>query len=150
MIENMSPRSGRVLREDDSYINVADLFPGVVSGKAIGSGTAGFSAGSDANSRKEVLITQEGNIKSALRLEVKNPSTESDLTIEIYEAINNVEYFVNWYTIPRKATRINGKTVEAHARLLPVLGCGKAIKIAVSNDQDIATAFNVDITIREV
>ncbi|HUM44323.1 MAG TPA: hypothetical protein PKI14_15370 [Fervidobacterium sp.] len=149
MIENMSPRSGRVLREDDSYINVADLFPGVVSGKAIGSGTAEFSAGS-ANSRREVVITPEGNIKTSLRLEVKNPSTESDLTIEIYETINDVEYFVNWYTIPRKATRTNGKTVEAHARLLPILGCGEAIKIAVSNDQAVITPFSVNVVIREV
>ena len=149
MIENMSPRSGRVLREDDSYINIADFFPGVVSGKIVGNDTAEFSAGS-ANTLKEIEIELSNNIKSALRLEVENPSTESDLTIEIYEVINDVEYFVNWYTIPRKATRTNGKTVEAHARLLPILGCGEAIKIAVSNDQAITTAFDVGITIREI
>lgn len=33
MIENMSPRSGRVLREDDSYINVADLAEESFGGK---------------------------------------------------------------------------------------------------------------------
>jgi len=33
MIESMSPRSGRVLREDDSYINVADLAEESLGGK---------------------------------------------------------------------------------------------------------------------
>ena len=33
MIENMSPCSGRVLREDDSYINVADLTEESFGGK---------------------------------------------------------------------------------------------------------------------
>ena len=98
MIKNMSPRSGRILREDDSYINVADLFPGVVSGKVVGTGTAQFTA-CDANTLKEVTITPEGNIKSTLRLEVDNPSTETDLTVEIYDG----DYFVDWFTIPKKA-----------------------------------------------
>jgi|GEM_PF-3481766 len=149
MIENMSPRSGRVLREDDSYINVADLFPGVVSGKAIGSGTAEFSAGS-ANTLKEIEIELSDNIKSALRLEVENPSSETDLTVEVYDTLGSKDYFVAWFTIPRKSTRTNGKEVQAHTRPLPPIGCRGKIKFAVSNDQAIATAFDVDITIREI
>ena len=148
MIENMSPRSGRVLREDDSYINVADLFPGVVSGKAIGSGTAEFTAGG-ANSLKEVVITPAGNVKNALRLEADNPSTETDLTVEIYDVISEKDYFVGWYTIPKKQTRSNGVTVQAHTRLLPPVGAGE-IKIVLSNDQAVTTAFDAAITIREV
>lgn len=145
MIENMSPRSGRVLREDDSYINVADLFPGVVSGKAVGTGTAQFTAGATANTLKEVVITLTGNIKSALRLEVDNPSTESDMTVEIYDN----DYFVDWFTIPKKATRGNGKSVQKHVRGLAMVGTGP-ITIAVSNDAAITTAFDVTVTIREV
>ena len=147
MIENMSPRSGRVLREDDSYINVADLFPGIVSGKVVGTGTAQFAV-CDANTLKEVTITSEGNIKSTLRLEVDNPSTESDLTVEIYNTIGENDYFVDWFTIPKKTTRANGLTVEAHTRLLPPLAGN--IKIAVSNDAAITTAFDATVTIREV
>lgn len=148
MIENMSPRSGRVLREDDSYINVADLFPGVVSGKVVGTGTAQFTTGATANTLQEVTITPEGNIKSALRLEVDNPSTESDMTVEVYNTIGEKDYFVDWFTIPKKSTRANGLTVEAHTRLLPPLAGN--IKIAVSNDAAITTAFDVAVTIREV
>jgi len=33
MIKSMSPRSGRVLREDDSYINIADLAEESLGGK---------------------------------------------------------------------------------------------------------------------
>jgi hypothetical protein len=149
MIENMSPRSGRVLREDDSYINIADFFPGVVSGKAIGSGTAEFSAGS-ANSLREVVITPEGNIKSALRLEVENPSSETDLTVEVYDTLGSKDYFVAWFTIPRKTTRANGKEVQAHTRQLPAVGCRGKIKVVLSNDQAITTGFTANITIREV
>lgn len=148
MIENMSPRSGRVLREDDSYINVADLFPGVVSGKVVGTGTAQFTTGATANTLQEVTITPEGNIKSTLRLEVDNPSTESDMTVEVYNTIGEKDYFVDWFTIPKKSTRANGLTVEAHTRLLPPLAGN--IKIAVSNDAAITTAFDVTVTIREV
>jgi len=144
MIESMSPRSGRVLREDDSYINVADLFPGVVSGKVVGTGTAQFTAGAIANTLKEVTIAPTGNIKSTLRLEVNNPSTETDLTVEIYDG----DYFVDWFTIPKKQTRANGLTVEAHTRLLPPLAGN--VKIAVSNDAAITSAVDVTVTIREV
>ena len=148
MIESMSPRSRRVLREDDSYINVADLFPGIVSGKVVGTGTAQFTAEATANTLQEVTIAPTGNIKSTLRLEVDNPSTESDLTVEVYNTIGEKDYFVDWFTIPKKATRANGLTVEAHTRLLPPLAGN--VKIAVSNDAAITTAFDVTVTIREV
>jgi len=144
MIKSMSPRSGRVLREDDSYINVADLFPGVVSGKVVGTGTAQFTA-CDANTLKEVVITLTGNIKSALRLEVDNPSTESDLTVEIYDG----DYFVDWFTIPKKATRANGKEVQKHIRMLAGVGA-ETITIAVSNDTTLTSAADVTVAIREV
>ena len=147
MIESMSPRSGRVLREDDSVINIADMFPGIVSGKAIGTGTAQFAV-CDANTLQEVTIALTGNVKSALRLEVDNPSTESDMTVEIYNAIGEKDYFVDWFTIPKKATRANGLTVEAHTRLLPPLA--GTIKIAVSNDVALTSAVDVTVTIREV
>ena len=148
MIESMSPRSGRMLREDDSVVNIADMFPGVVSGKTIGTGTAQFAAGTTANTRKEVTIAPTGNIKSALRLEVDNPSAESDLTVEVYDTIGEKSYFVDWFTIPKKTTRANGLTVEAHTRLLPPLAGN--IKIAVSNDTEIDSAVDVTVTIREV
>lgn len=148
MIENMSPRSGRILREDDSYINVADLFPGVVSGKAVGTGTAEFAAGATANTLQEVTIAPTGSVKSTLRLEVDNPSTETDLTVEVYNTIGEKDYFVDWFTIPKKTTRANGLTVEAHTRLLPPLAGN--IKIAVSNDAAITSAVDVTVTIREV
>ncbi|HUM44850.1 MAG TPA: hypothetical protein PKI14_18040 [Fervidobacterium sp.] len=145
MIESMSPRSGRMLREDDSVVNIADMFPGVVSGKTIGTGTAQFAAGTTANTRKEVTITPEGSVKSTLRLEVDNPSTETDLTVEIYDG----DYFVDWFTIPKKATRANGKEVQKHIRMLAGVGA-ETITIAVSNDAAITTAFDVTVTIREV
>jgi len=144
MIENMSPRSGRMLREDDSVVNIADMFPGIVSGKVVGTGTAQFTAGAIANTLKEVTIAPTGNIKSTLRLEVNNPSTETDLTVEIYDG----DYFVDWFTIPKKQTRANGLTVEAHTRLLPPLAGN--VKIAVSNDAAITSAVDVTVTIREV
>ncbi|NLG90147.1 MAG: hypothetical protein GX494_13240 [Clostridiaceae bacterium] len=144
MIKSMSPRSGRVLREDDSYINVADLFPGVVSGKVVGTGTAQFTA-CDANTLQEVTIAPTGNIKSALRLEVDNPSTESDLTVEIYDG----DYFVDWFTIPKKATRANGKEVQKHIRMLAGVGA-ETITIAVSNDTTLTSAADVTVAIREV
>ena len=148
MIESMSPRSGRVLREDDSVVNIADMFPGVVSWKVVGTGTAQFTAGATANTLQEVTIALTGNIKSALRLEVDNPSTESDMTIEVYNTIGGKDYFVDWFTIPKKTTRANGLTVEAHTRLLPPLAGN--VKIAVSNDAAITTAFDATVTIREV
>ncbi len=144
MIENMSPRSGRMLREDDSVVNIADMFAGIVSGKVVGTGTAQFTAGAIANTLKEVTIAPTGNIKSTLRLEVNNPSTETDLTVEIYDG----DYFVDWFTIPKKQTRANGLTVEAHTRLLPPLAGN--VKIAVSNDAAITSAVDVTVTIREV
>lgn len=148
MIESMSPCSGRMLREDDSVVNIADMFPGIVSGKVAGTGTAQFAAGATANTLQEVTIAPTGNIKSTLRLEVDNPSTESDMTIEVYNTIGEKDYFVDWFTIPKKATRANGLTVEAHTRLLPPLSGN--VKIAVSNDAAITTAFDVTVTIREV
>ena len=98
MIENMSPRSGRMLKEDDSVVNIADLLEGqaYVSGAVVGGGTAEFAAGATANTLKEVTITPEGSVKSTLRLEVDNPSTKTDLTVEIYDG----DYFVDWF-IPR-------------------------------------------------
>jgi hypothetical protein len=144
MIESMSPRSGRVLREDDSVINIADMFPGIVSGKVVGTGTAQFTA-CDANTLQEVAIALTGNIKSTLRLEVDNPSTESDMTVEIYDN----GYFVDWFTIPKKATRGNGKSVQKHVRGLAMVGTGP-ITIAVSNDTALTSAVDVTVTIREV
>jgi lysine/ornithine N-monooxygenase len=145
MINKMSPGSGRMLKENGEYVNIADLFPGVVSGKVVGTGTAEFAAEATANTLKEVTITPEGNIKSALRLEVDNPSTETDLTVEIYDG----DYFVDWFTIPKKATRANGKEVQKHIRMLAGVGA-ETITIAVSNDAAITTAFDVTVTIREV
>jgi len=149
MIENMSPRSGRVLREDDSYINIADFFPGVVSGKIVGNDTAEFGTGS-ANTLKEIEIELSNNIKSALRLEVENPSSETDLTVEVYDTLGSKDYFVAWFTIPRRTTRANGKEVQAHTRPLPPIGCGGKIKFAISNDQAVTTPFSVNVVIREV
>jgi hypothetical protein len=148
MINKMSPGSGRMLKENGEYVNIADLFPGVVSGKVVGTGTAEFAAEATANTLKEVTITPEGNIKSALRLEVDNPSTESDMTIEVYNTIGEKDYFVDWFTIPKKQTRANGLTVEAHTRLLPPLAGD--VKIAVSNDTTLTSAVDVTVTIREV
>ena len=145
MIESMSPRSGRVLKEDDSVVNIADMFPGIVSGKVVGTGTAQFTAEATANTLQEVTITPEGNIKSTLRLEVDNPSTETDLTVEIYDG----DYFVDWFTIPKKQTRANGKEVQKHIRMLAGVGV-ETITIAVSNDAAITTAFDATVTIREV
>ena len=145
MIESMSPRSGRVLKEDDSVVNIADMFPGIVSGKVVGTGTAQFTAEATANTLQEVTITPEGNIKSTLRLEVDNPSTETDLTVEIYDG----DYFVDWFTIPKKQTRANGKEVQKHIRMLAGVGA-ETITIAVSNDAAITTAFDATVTIREV
>jgi hypothetical protein len=136
-----------MLKENGEYVNIADLFPGVVSGKVVGTGTAQFTA-CDANTLKEVVITLTGNIKSALRLEVDNPSTESDMTIEVYNTIGEKDYFVDWFTIPKKQTRANGLTVEAHTRLLPPLAGD--VKIAVSNDTTLTSAVDVTVTIREV
>ena len=144
MIESMSPRSGRMLKEDDSVINIADMFPGIVSWKVVGTGTAQFAV-CDANTLKEVTITPEGSIKSTLRLEVDNPSTETDLTVEIYDG----DYFVDWFTIPKKQTRANGKEVQKHIRMLAGVGV-ETITIAVSNDAAITTAFDATVTIREV
>ena len=145
MIESMSPRSGRMLKEDDSVVNIADMFPGIVSGKVVGTGTAQFTAEATANTLKEVTITPEGNIKSTLRLEVDNPSTETDLTVEIYDG----DYFVDWFTIPKKQTRASGKEVQKHIRMLAGVGV-ETITIAVSNDAAITTAFDATVTIREV
>ena len=145
MIESMSPRSGRMLKEDDSVINIADMFPGIVSGKVVGTGTAQFTAEATANTLQEVTITPEGNIKSTLRLEVDNPSTETDLTVEIYDG----DYFVDWFTIPKKADHSNGKSVQKHVRGLSMVGA-ETITIAVSNDAAITTAFDATVTIREV
>jgi hypothetical protein len=145
MIESMSPRSGRMLKEDDSVVNIADMFPGIVSGKVVGTGTAQFTAEATANTLKEVTITPEGNIKSTLRLEVDNPSAETDLTVEIYDG----DYFVDWFTVPKKATRANGKEVQKHIRMLAGVGV-ETITIAVSNDAAITTAFDATVTIREV
>ena len=116
----------------------------IVSGKSIGSGTAQFAV-CDPNTLKEVTIALAGNVKSALRLEVDNPSTESDLTVEIYDD----DYFVDWFTIPKKADHSNGKSVQKHVRGLSMVGAG-TIKIAVSNDTALTSAVDVTVTIREV
>ena len=145
MINKMSPGSGRILKENGEYVNIADLFPGVVSGKVVGTGTAEFAAEATANTLKEVTITPEGNIKSTLRLEVDNPSTETDLTVEIYDG----DYFVDWFTIPKKATRANGKEVQKHIRMLAGVGA-ETITIAVSIDTTLSSAVVVTVTIREV
>jgi len=148
MIESMSPRSGRVLKEDDSVVNIADMFPGIVSGKVVGTVTAQFTAEATANTLKEVTITPEGSVKSTLRLEIVNPSIETDLTIEVYNTIGDKDYFVDWFAIPKKTTRANGLAAEAHTRLLPPLAGN--IKIAVSNDTALTSAVDVTVTIREV
>ena len=111
----------------------------------VGTGTAQFTAEATANTLKEVTITPEGNIKSTLRLEVDNPSTETDLTVEIYDG----DYFVDWFTIPKKQTRASGKEVQKHIRMLAGVGV-ETITIAVSNDAAITTAFDATVTIREV
>ena len=51
MIENMSPRSGRVLKEDDSVVNIADLLEGqaYAQNTAIATGTAEFGGSDSAN-----------------------------------------------------------------------------------------------------
>ena len=57
MIESMSPRSGRVLREDDSYINVADLAKESLGGK-------GFEFISDTAKH----VAQKGTVYIALQV----------------------------------------------------------------------------------
>lgn len=149
-IDSMPPRTGRVLKEDNTVVNIADLLEkqAYVSGVVVGTGTAEFVA-TAANTAKEVTIQPEGSVKSALRLEVENPSAETDLTVEIYDILGEKDYFVGWYTIPKKQTRANGVTVQSHARLLPPIGAGD-IKVVVSNDQAITVPFDTTITIREV
>ena len=164
MIESMSPHSGRMLKEDDSVVNIADLLEGQVYAQntvadllegqvyaqntAIATGTAEFEGSDSANALKEVEMELPEKTAARIRLEIVNPSIETDLTVEIYNAIGEKDYFVDWFTIPKKTTRANGLTVEAHTRLLPPLAGN--VKIAVSNDTALTTAFDATVTIREV
>ena len=150
MIESMSPRSGRMLKEDDSVVNIADLLEGqaYAQNTAIATGTAEFGGSDSANTLKEVEMELPEKTAARIRLEIVNPSIETDLTIEVYNTIGEKDYFVGWFTIPKKTTRANGLTVEAHTRLLPPLAGN--VKIAVSNDAAITTAFDATVTIREV
>lgn len=150
MIESMSPRSGRVLKEDDSVVNIADMLEGqaYAQNTAIATGTAEFGGSDSANTLKEVEMELPEKTAARIRLEIVNPSIETDLTIEVYNTIGEKDYFVDWFTIPKKTTRANGLTVEAHTRLLPPLAGN--VKIAVSNDTAITTAFDATVTIREV
>lgn len=94
-------------------------------------------------------VTAEPIFKTRLRLGVINASSETDLTVEVYEVDEENNYFIDWFVIPKKQTRANGITVEAHTRYLPRLGGGD-VKLVISNDTAITTAFNVTVTIREV
>ena len=132
------------------YNDIADLLEGQVYAQntAIATGAAEFGGSNSANTLKEVEMELPEKTAARIRLEIVNPSTESDMTIEVYNTIGEKDYFVDWFTIPKKQTRANGLTVEAHTRLLPPLAGN--VKIAVSNDAAITFAVDVTVTIREV
>jgi len=117
------------------------------SGRIVAHGMAEITAAS-ANTLKEITLTI-GNPKTSNRIEITNPSTESDLTVEVYDVIDTEEKFVDWFTIPKKATRSNGKQVQSHIRQLPPIA-SKTIKIAISNDQAVTTGFTATVIIREI
>ncbi|ODM27637.1 hypothetical protein A7W90_16240 [Clostridium sp. Bc-iso-3] len=117
------------------------------SGRIAAQGTVEFTA-AGANTLKESTLLIS-NPKTSNRIEITNPSTESDLTVEVYDVIDAEEKFVSWFTIPKKATRSNGKQVQSHIRQLPPIA-SKTIKIAMSNDQQVTTGFTATVIIREI
>lgn len=150
-IDTMAAMTGRMRKEDNTIINIADLLEkqAYVSGAVVGGGTAEFAAGATANTAKTITVVPD-KVKNTLSLGIVNPSGESDLTVEVYDVINGKDYFSTWFTIPKKQTRANGLEVQAHVRLLPPVGCGDGVKIVLSNDSAVTTAFDVSLLIREV
>lgn len=75
---------------------------------------------------------------------VNNPSTVSDLTIELYsvETFNGVQKdaFIETLTIPKKTTRTNGKSVEAHCEYIHGVLNGAALRIEISNNVALGAA----------
>ncbi len=144
-INKMAPNTGRFYREDDSVVNIADAI--VPSGAVLGEASQEW-APTSPNSAKEATVAVASGVRYP-RLEITNTSSETDLTVEVYEVDEENNYFIDWFVIPKKQTRANGITVEAHTRYLPRLGGGD-VKLVISNDTAITTAFNVTVTIREV
>jgi len=157
-IDNMSPMSGRVYKNDGSIVNIADLLENIVNSgvtdpehtklNVVGFGTASFEANDAENTSKTISIVSATSFSRNTRLLVQNPSTETDLTVKVGFMWEGKTYFADWYTIPKKQTGADGVVMENHVRLLPPLT--HDIKIYVSNDQAISTAFDVTCIIQEV
>lgn len=101
----------------------------------------------------ELTFTRTNDDRYMYHLEIDNPSTETDLIIEIYKVVGEQDYFLTMFAAPKKTTRPNGKSVQRIIKEMYVPFAGtNQIKIAVSNDQVIgaAGAFTATLTLREV
>jgi len=109
-------------------------------------GKANWTAGTAVNTTE--IITADPALNGKLSMSVINPSEETDLTVKIFETLDDVDHFITWYTIPRKQTQ-QGFVMQSHVRYLPPLGYGN-IKIVLSNDQAVTTAFEATVILQKV
>jgi hypothetical protein len=140
-INRIAPQSGRVL----------------VSGEQIGDDLSFVFANSAAANMKitaTVLVPVEGRTRNdpvqSYLIGVVNPSTESDLTVKLFNVRNNVRYYLTSLTVPKSAT-IKGSVVSAYDFLVQGLFIGDALSVDVSNDTAIGAtgAYSAVVTILE-
>lgn len=100
------------------------------------------------NTAKTVTIS---GVTALARLEIENNSTETDLTVEVYETIDNEDTFITWYTIPKTQTHLNGITVSRYTKTLPSIMTG-TVKLVLSNDTVVGAsgAFTASVLVRGV
>ena len=157
-IQNYMPSTGRMLKEDDSIVNIANLIEkGVlVTGTQVGADQRVTWANSDpANTQKVITIIKPAQVIKTHSITVYNPSTVTDLTVKVLntKAVNGTsrDCLVTSFVVP-KSQSVTGTTVNTYSVEVEGMFVGGNVKLAVSNNTvlGVADTFSADIRVDEV
>jgi len=142
MIENMAPASGRMYRETDTIINLADRL--YVCGTQIGSeSSVTFANSATANTQSTITFSLPTNVRKRYLLVCYNPSTATALTAKVMAArtINSttVNSLLTTLTVAASST-ISGTTVSAYSYLIEGVFVGVGLSLIVSNNTAIGSS----------
>jgi hypothetical protein len=174
-IKTLDPINGRQLKEDNTYVNVADsieaLYNALVVNKDAGIQLTGSNlrqtqAGTDQtiiwansaaiNTQQTVTFTKPASPVSEYELIVYNPSTITDITVKIFNVETSLgagtrDALVTTVSIP-KSQAVTGTTINTQAKYLHGVFNGTDCKLVLSNDTvlGVADGFSAYLRIREV
>ncbi|MBP2653361.1 MAG: hypothetical protein H6Q73_930 [Firmicutes bacterium] len=153
MIENMAAASGRMRREDDTVINLADRL--YITGTLIGDeSSATFANSASANTQKTITITAPDNVRKTYLVNAYNPSTAAALTMKIFNmrTINSATRYSLLTTLTfAAASTVSGTTVDTYGYLVEGMFIASDAYIVVSNNTALGSSggFTAYFTVRE-